>query len=185
MASLPTKAAIAIQLGIAGLVCLLFQIPLGAETGPEPDAKAAFLVNFLKFANFPSQHRFSGNGKVRIACLGSDPVFQGLTNLQSKMNSRIEVSSYQTLPSSLDAELVVIGSSEVASFPGVLSELRDKTIFTASEIKDFARDGGMLEFGYSTNRINYQINIDEVRSHHLQVSSRLLKLGAGKGEGKQ
>jgi hypothetical protein len=175
-----TNAITAIHFWIVLMTCA---VGLRAEESTvEAHASAVFLVNFLKFAHFPSAHVLEPSGKIRILCFGADPVFSSLVRLQSQPNSHIEVKITSQLRDLPNIELIVVGRSEGDRIDSILKQLQASNVYTASSIVGFALKGGMLEFGYSTNRINYQLNIDQIREHRLSVSSRFLNLGEGKKE---
>jgi hypothetical protein len=58
-----------------------------------------------------------------------------------------------------------------------LSQLDSKPVLTVSELGNFARDGGDINFYLSDGRIRFEINPQSAQRCGLKISSQLLNLG--------
>ncbi|HTE12268.1 MAG TPA: YfiR family protein, partial [Chitinophagaceae bacterium] len=56
--------------------------------------------------------------------------------------------------------------------------LKGRNILTVSEAPDFSKEGGMIRFFTTENKIKLQINPDASREAGLVISSKLLRLAA-------
>jgi len=53
---------------------------------------------------------------------------------------------------------------------------KDSSVLTVSEMEQFARNRGMIQFIMQENRARFEINADAAKRAGLKISSKLLKL---------
>lgn len=140
--------------------------------------KAAFLYNFAKFTQWPEE-AFSGpQAPLRICVLGADPFGAALDSIVGKSVQNREVVTAR-LAAGSDASgchLLFVAESEQDRLSGILEGLVVRPILTISDMKDFAKSGGMINLKVAENRIKFSINLGVARDAALNFSSRLLNL---------
>jgi YfiR/HmsC-like len=139
----------------------------------EYQVKAAFLVNFLKFVDWPAA---ASDSPWVIGILGHDP-FAGVVEdtVRGKMVSgrRVEVRHYARPADVKDCNILFIGRADNARLgipvqPGLL---------TVGEAPGFLKSGGIINFYLDDNRVHFEIRPEVAHAAGLRVSSQLLKLG--------
>jgi hypothetical protein len=144
---------------------------------PEYEVKAAFLYNFAKFVDWPSQAFPSSSTPLHICVLGRDPFGDTLSRVvQGKSVSGRPIIS-QPVQSSADArpcDILFVSSSDPAFLKQALAHLSDRPMLTVGESKDFLSFGGMINFVLEQDRVRFEINLTAAERHHLKLSSKLL-----------
>lgn len=145
--------------------------------------KAAFVLNFLKFAEWPAAEQDDSESPLVIAAIGDTPFATSLkTILEGKLaqGRKVEVQVYRDV-----AAWAQTGSPSRALFvtPGAQSmwgELRERLagqpVLTMGESPGFCAAGGMLNLYEQDDRIRFEANPVEVEKHGLKLRAELLKL---------
>jgi hypothetical protein len=144
----------------------------------EYEIKAAFLYNFIRYIDWPSDATVAPGGIFTIGIVGDTPVgpvFSPLNKKQIKGCTVVvkEVSSAKDLE---DCQVVFICASEKARVTQILGELKDSRALTVSEINGFAEQGGIINFFSERNKVRFEINPEAAHRLGLTISSDLLKL---------
>lgn len=151
------------------LACLLTQSALA--TPREYQLKAAFIFNFIKFVEWPSQ-----NGPINVGILGDDP-FQGeLKKLETKTvgGRSLKVSSVKDINQAKSYQVVF--SSDPTTAQKMVTALEGLPILTISDAPGFSEKGGAITLMSSRNRIRFAINKSTLEKSKLKASSKLLGL---------
>jgi hypothetical protein len=162
-------------------LCLLEVIPLrlNAETMSEYQLKAAFLVNFGKFIDWPETEFSSSTVPFVIGVVGSDPFGDDLDEaIKGKLIGAHPIVA-KRISSGGDMGglgLAFIGSSEKTRVADTLRRLNASSAVSVSDIDHFCEAGGMIAFVVDNNRIRFEINIDAAQKRNLKISSKLLSL---------
>lgn len=162
-------------------LCLLDVLPrrVTAEAMSEYQLKAAFLVNFGKFIEWPEPEFSSTTVPFVIGVVGDDPFGGDLdTAIQGKSIGAHPVVA-RRINSSDDMgglELVFIGASEKPRLADILRRLNSSSAVTVSDIDRFCDAGGIIAFVVDNNRIRFEVNMDAAQKRNLKISSKLLSL---------
>ena len=76
----------------------------------------------------------------------------------------------------VDCRILFISSSEVSQWKEILAGLRTLSVLTVSDMPQFARRGGIIQFLLDGNRVRFDINLAATERVGLNLSSELLKL---------
>ncbi len=161
------------------ILCLSFASPRELHAGPlhagEYQVKAAFLLNFAKFVEWPS-----GQAKdiFTIGVLGQDPFDGALDSLSGKTvkGKRVVVRMYEESDEAREADILFISASEKRALPRILRSIRGNSILTVGDSKDFGRSGVIINLLLLQKRVGFEINLAAAQRDGLQISSNLLKL---------
>lgn len=153
----------------------------GGQSPPvlEYQVKAAFLLNFARFVEWPPQAFPGGNSPLTLCVFNHDPfgtaldqVFRGkAVNAHDLVILRI--SDLQGLRS---CQLVFVSSREDKRLPEVLNTLRGTSALVVGEAEGFAERGGGIEFFLDGTKLRFAVNVDALEESRLTVSSKLLAL---------
>ena len=164
-------AACAAPLAVASN--LLAQAPKTTEY----QVKAAYLANFSKFVEWPAKAARSAS--FNICVLGQDP-FDGALDaaVAGATIDRfpVAVKRISRTEDALDCRVLFISSSEDRRWKEIQAALKTASILTVSDMHEFARRGGIVQFVLDGNRVRFEVNLAATGPSGLTLSSELLKL---------
>jgi hypothetical protein len=154
-----------------GLFCQETNAPL------EYQVKAAFLLNFTKFIEWPPSAFRQPDSPVSICVLGGDPFGSALDQIVSGevVNGRKVVAQrIKSVPPPQACQALFVGRLEKDAgkiLPGLGSG-----VLTVGEGENFIRDGGMIAFVIENRRVRFEINQAVAENSGLKLSSKLLSV---------
>jgi hypothetical protein len=162
---------------LALLVCLLL-LPgtIRADTLSEDSIKAGYLLNFMKYTEWPAT-ALSSN-EFRVCSLDAQPLSGKLAGLQGRQIQGREIRIRTSVSSEAwrDCHVLFLSSEEKNHPDSVLRNLAKIPVLTVSDSADFTQAGGMIGLKLRAGRIRFNINLGAARRAELNLSSQLLKL---------
>ncbi len=158
-----------------GLFVFALSVPCrAADDSLEYQVKGAFLLNFVKFIEWPVSAFRDRNSPINICIWGDDPFGKELDKLVEGevVNGRkVTVGRIKREPSPKLCQAVFLGRAEKADLgelgPGVL---------TVGEGEGFTQDGGMIGFVIQDRRVRFKIKQSAAEQAGLKLSSKLLSV---------
>ncbi|HRD48768.1 MAG: YfiR family protein [Candidatus Competibacter sp.] len=140
--------------------------------------KAAYLYNFAKYVEWPSEAFAGADAPLWICVAGDNPFGGALAALSGKTvgDHPVEVRHLPAVTGVDKCHVVFVSRAEQGRIKTVLAKLARLPILTVSDIGDFARMGGMIGLIEADQRIRFGINLTATRQANLKLSSQLLKL---------
>jgi hypothetical protein len=143
--------------------------------------KAAFLLNFTHFVEWPAD-AFAGRDAPLVICvIGVDPFGEALDQIiegESTDHRRIIVRRSNSAAHSQTCHLVFISRSEGQRIDEVLDAIGSSApVLTVSDIDRFVRHGGTIGFLLDRNRVRFEIGLNTAQRRRLKLRSQLLSLG--------
>jgi len=159
-----------IRIAAAFLICLLAK----AQQPPlEYQVKAAFLLNFTKFIQWPADSASPGS-PFGICILGEDPFGIALDQIvagETYQRRKITVQRvHRPVPPSC---LVLFVSNSEKELDTLLAGL-GPGVLTVGDSPGFLRDGGMIAFVVDNRRVRFDIDLAAAIKARLLISSKLL-----------
>lgn len=142
----------------------------------EDQLKAAYLLNFVKFVEWPPTDASSA---LTICFLGGASIHDALApQIESKRAANRPL-VLRRLESSASADgcntLYLDAASPAANvYPAAASP----ATLTVSDAKGFLSSGGMIELFTDSNRLRFNVNTNNAQKAGLRISSNLLRLAA-------
>lgn len=135
--------------------------------------KAAFIYNFIKFVEWPSQ-----SGPIKVGILGDDPFEGELNKLETKRvgNRPLQVAKVGNLAQA--PQFQVVFASDPAQASKLVKAVEGKPVLTISDAPGFSKSGGGITLTSSRNRIRFTVNTKTLKKSRLKASSKLLGLAA-------
>ncbi len=164
--------------GPAGFLCS----PAAAAeelTAPEAKVKAAFLYNFAKLAEWPTNTFTNATTPLVIGVLGSDPfgpVLEEVTNGKTINGRAVVIIVYSRVEDVGGCQLLFISAAENGHLPAILAKLADQPILTVGDTPQFAVRGGVIGLIKREGEIHFEVNRAAAARAHVQLSSKLLRL---------
>jgi hypothetical protein len=163
---------------VAAILSLVFGVDgFQAQQLSEYQVKAAYLYNFGKFVEWPSGA--AGGSQVSICVLGQDPFGPALDavlageRIQGKSVVLRRIAKAQE---AMECGILFISSSEDRRLSDVLSTVEHVAVLTVSDIPEFSRRGGMIQFVLEGKRVRFEVNLASAQNAGLTLSSELLKV---------
>lgn len=161
-------------------VCLSGRLAAEVVASKEYQVKAAFLINFIRFADWPGSALPTSQTPIRIGILGDDPFGSTLEDtVHDEMvhNHPLAVIRSQRLDDLKDCQLLFICKSEKDHVEDIVSGLSLRAVLVVSDIDQFADRGGMIGFFLERKKIRFEINPKSIQKQNIKMSSQLLSLG--------
>lgn len=154
---------------------------LSAQTSKitEYQVKAAYLANFGRFAEWPASVAVDKSESFNICVLGQDPFGADLDAAvagETIGRAHVLAKRISRPQDAVDCRILFISSSEASQWKEILSALRTSSVLTVSDIPQFARRGGIIQFLLDGNRVRFDINLTATERVGVKLSSELLKL---------
>jgi YfiR/HmsC-like len=157
---------------------VLLPTPMRAQQVGEYDLKAAFLFNFLQFAEWPADSFAAADSPMVLGVLGEDPFGRLLDQLvqDAAVNGRqITVRRYARTEDIDVCHLLFVNLRNAGRLKAVLAGLNGRATLTVGDADGFLEQGGMIQFVTQDSRIRLRINPDVASAARLTLSSKLLR----------
>ncbi len=141
--------------------------------------KAAYLYNFGKFIQWPGIAGTDAEKPFDLCVLGQDPFGNTLDSTVSgeTINGKnIGVRRISKPEEASSCRIVFISSSEDSRLRIILAALDKTPVLTVSDLPDFSRRGGMIQFLLEQNKVRFEVNLPAAQRAGLMLSSQLLKV---------
>jgi len=144
---------------------------------PEYQVKAAFLLNFTKFIEWPANAFADSGSPFSICILGRDPFGRALDDFaegEAVSDRKLVVRRINESPAAQTCQLVFVDSAgkDLGRILGGFG----RGVLTVGEGERFLRDGGMIAFVIENRRVRFDINQSAVEGVGLKISSKLLSV---------
>lgn len=152
---------------------LLAGIPGHGDVASEAQLKAAYLVNFLKYVDWPSNQ-----GPINICLFGRDSLGPYLATYEGRQIAGRELRVRRvTAPDQIaECNELFIPETEEARIPVVLRWTEKQPILTVSDAEIFAREGGGIALVRNEGRLQFDINTSSLAKANLKAQSQMLRL---------
>lgn len=154
--------------------------PSGAGANvSEDEVKAAFLLNFTRYVDWPAS-TFADARAPFVICVLGDPEFAsttaGVIGDRTVADRPIAVSAREVLESAADCHILFLPASQVEQQEMVITEVSDRAVLTVSDSEGFAQMGGVANFRRAGTKLRLEINREAAAKARLKVSARLLRI---------
>lgn len=164
---------------LVGLSVISGSACLHAEPAEEYALKAAFVLNFAKFTQWPAEAFSDATDRLDL-CVVGDPLMRKVfkeidgQKVDKRLMRVIFVEGTGELPGC--ALLFVGRTTDRDTLLKLIAAVAGKPVLTIGETEDFARIGGVMNFIVDDGKLHFEVNPETARQQKLTQSSRLLKL---------
>lgn len=167
-------------------VWLLMVLSLGApftskaaeEQTLEHQVKAAFLLNFTKFVDWPDAAFADQRSPIAICVLGEDPFGSALDQIvegEVVEGRRVVVRRIKEAPAAKQCQVLFLSAS-IKDVSAVLDSLSPGVLTVGEERDNFLRQGGVISFFIENRHVRFDISQSAAENAGLKLSSRLLRV---------
>ena len=169
---------------VASLILIISFSPVAMALQPDPRPlreyriKAAFLYNFAKFVEWPSQAFEDNDSTLILGVFGDDPFGAALQSLSGKTvrGRRLTIKRFDSLLDLDQCHILFITASAQQQQQEALESLEGSNVLTVGEMQRFAQMGGIINFVIRKNKLRFEINLGAGKRAGLMISSQLLNL---------
>jgi hypothetical protein len=158
---------------LIGLTLMLASLAGQAQVSTEQQLKAAYLVNFLKYVEWPESH-----AKATICLFGRDAMSAALAGYEGRMvaGRELELRRVGNPDQFAECQILYVPDTEEARFAAVLRWTEGLPILTVSDAEFFARQGGGIALVREDTRLRFDVNLDALNRAKLKPASQMLRL---------
>jgi len=152
---------------------------LGQAKPGEYQVKAAYLYNFGRFVEWPSNITTASTGSFTICVLGEDPFGPALDSTltgETRGNQKVAARRISSPQEYVDCQILFISTSEAKRLKKIIEALGNSAVLTVSDIPGFSQRRGMIQLVMEGNRIRFEVNLAATQRAGLTLSSELLKV---------
>jgi len=153
---------------------------LTAQSPDEYRVKAAFILNFARFVDWPSDS-FSEGGVLVVGIIGDNPFGGSLDQLNgtSVNGRRIAIRRFKFGDYLRGCQILFVSSSERNRLGKILDSVKGGGVLTIGELPQFNQTGGVIKFVIQDYRVRFEINPGAAAQARLKISSKLMALSKG------
>jgi hypothetical protein len=150
-----------------------------AQLSPEQNVKAAFVVNFAMFTEWPDT-TFADTGEPIVIGVAGDETLRRTIEHFAKgklLSGRaVKTRNIKNADDAAEIHLLFIGGMTGSRTADILSALDGLPVLTVGETAGFCAEGGMIAFLLERDRLRFEIRFDTTEHAGLKISSRVLAL---------
>lgn len=156
-----------------------------AQQSVEYKIKAAYLLNFAKFVEWPTNRFPSATSPITVGVLGKDPFGADLDRIMAGRlieGRKFEIIRAAEPEASLVCHIVFVSSSERRRSPQIIESLHKANVLTVGEHEQFLQQGGIIRFFLhndplrSESTVRFEINPAAAQQAGVRISSKLLHI---------
>jgi hypothetical protein len=143
----------------------------------EEGIKAAFVYNFAKFTEWPTNAFTSGSAPMTVGFVGADSLADTFEKIVSGKNINghdFVIRRFSSIAGVENCQMVFVG--ETAEAAAVISLTVGKPILTIGDTDSFAAAGGMIKLFKNDKKIRFDLDFRHVNSAQLKLDARLCQL---------
>jgi hypothetical protein len=176
MALLSRLAGIRLITGALG-ICLAF--PALSQTRGEYQVKAAFLLNFARFVEWPQEALPNPTDPIATCVLGQDPFGRWLKDTVDgrSIEGRALILRRISKPDEAGTcQILFVSASEPKRTWSALTDTPMPGVLTIGETPEAGQGGAVIIFTLEDDRVRFEINTQAADRAKLRLNSRLLSL---------
>jgi len=162
--------------------CAFVAIPaLHAQNARPTDyqVKATYLYNFGRFVEWPGKAAAAQGGSFTVCVLGQDPFGPSLdaTLAGETIGGKTVVAKrISSAEESGDCQILFLSLTDDSRLNKIIADLDKKAVLTVSDMSQFVKRGGMIQFVLEGNKVRFEVNLTATQHAGLTLSSELLKV---------
>ena len=160
----------------AAAVASLATLSDARQPSAEYDVKAAFVLNFVRYVEWPQARRVPPLDACVLATNPFGDRLDAVVSGEQWQGGAIEVRLVQDMRRATDCHVLYVPDTAADRFASGVSAIAGLPVLTVGEHERFLEQGGMIRLFVEQNRVRFSINQRTADSAGLVISSRLLRL---------
>ena len=178
----PSRRVIALLLAVLGL----WSISIAAWAGDAPEAseeqiKAAFLLNFSRYVEWPTNAFQTPDSPIVFAVIGDNKIATELERLTSGRTVRgraIVVRRIALGDADASSQILFVASGQKARLGELLAKFAGAGVLTVGEEDGFLEGGGIINLAVRDRKIALEVNLAAANASGIKISSKLLSVAS-------
>jgi len=144
------------------------------QMNQEEDLKAALLLSFVRFAEWPA-----GDSPVVVGIFNQPKLKTSLEKLSFRkqvQNRSIEVRGIRHVTDLKDCQVIYLGALNGKKLEELLAGTRNLNLLSIGESDRFLKSGGTIYIFQEDGRLNFEVNLAALTQSKINISSKLLRL---------
>ena len=149
-----------------------------AQSANESQVKAAFVYNFVKFVEWPSEAFSDNRAPLIIGVVGEDSTTSAIDqtiNGKTANGRHLMVKRFPNFRAITYCHILFISSSQRDNVRQILAAI-SPAVLTIGETERFAQMGGIINFTIVDDKLRFEINATAAEKAGLRISAKLLHL---------
>lgn len=145
----------------------------------EYEVKAAMLVNFARFAEWPPAAFSNPKQPLVIGVLGPDPfgpMLDEVAREKSIGGRAVVVRRLESWPAAEPVHILFLSKTDKRRMKPLLSAMSSQPVLTVSDQEGFTGQGGVIGFTLDDGKVKFEVNLAAAEQAGVTLSSKLLRL---------
>jgi len=150
-----------------------------SATPSQAEIRAAFVFNFVKFTEWPTQAYPDAGSPLTTCFLGADDVraaFQTISKGKALNGRFLESRAVRSAADMRSCQVLYVESPRSPVVIDALKNARQRDSLAIGTSEDFLACGGMLRLQVENNRMRFDVNVGAIGRTKIKLSSKLLAL---------
>jgi len=162
----------------------MFSVSARAADEPlasEYQVKAAFLINFPKYVEWPEDAFTNKTSPIVIGVLGETKMTDELQKIipGRMVNDRGFVLIHlNSIEESGGCHILFVAADKQQRPPDFLAKLKNTGVLTVGESNDFLDNGGIINLVRRDRKIAVEVNLEAAANARIKISSKLLSVAS-------
>ncbi len=146
---------------------------------PENQVKAAWMLNFTKFIEWPKSAFADGNKPCVVGVFGKDPFGPVIDTVFAKKLLQGRPFTIRRLARDSDCSglhILFVPASERRAARDAMSKMGRVPVLTVGEFEDFHEHGGIINFVVKGDSVEFDIDLRNAQKAGLRIDANLLKI---------
>jgi hypothetical protein len=164
---------------VACLVHAAGSAKAGESVVTESQIKAAFLLNFAKYVEWPAEAFAYTNSPIVVVIFDDDELsmaFQKVAEGKIISGRRIEFKRAVRPEECGICHVLFVGTREPRQVGQILERLRKTSVLTVGACDEFLDKGGIINLAQRDRKVRLDISLTSARQARLRISSQLLSV---------
>lgn len=149
------------------------------QSPTEADIRAAFILNFAKFTEWPAEVFADAETPLTVGFVGADDArtaFAALSTGKEINGRKIVVLQLDSVLKARQCQILFFRKSNGDFAVGALEVANVSRTLTIGEAENFLARGGMIRLFVGDNRMRFDVNVGATTRSKIRLSSKLLAL---------
>lgn len=166
-------ARLARWLSLSAMAAGLAAAPAYGDVTTEPQLKAAYLINFLKYVDWPET-----GATINLCLFGRSNLAPYLAPHEGRQIGGHELRIRKVIHAEqlVDCHELFVPESEAAHFASIMRSVDKQATLTVSDAEIFPSMGGAIAIIRSEGRLRFDINVDALDHAGLRASPLMIRL---------
>ncbi|MEK7793768.1 MAG: YfiR family protein [Candidatus Hydrogenedentota bacterium] len=150
-----------------------------SESRDIDEVKAAFVLKFVRFVEWPEGAFETPDSPLRIGIAGNRKVYDALSELaaaEADHGRKFEVIYSEDGRELGTCQIAYFGRELAGTVTAALGRLGEASVLTIGDSDEFTSSGGVIRLYEKSRKMSMEINVSAAERAELKISSKLLEL---------